>query len=255
MGIDWVTFIAQIVNLFILVWLLKKFLYHPILNAIDRRQAQIAERVRSAKEASDKAAREYQAYLDKTEAFDKNTEKMFDEVTQKVTRYQQQEEDKIQKQMIALREKMQSDLQREKENLQLAMRNQMVHSFSLVARKVMTDLSGITPIEQASILFMDKVKKLDKKQLNSIKNTLKNQKDITLYSSDTLTKEMQEKIVFFLRRQLGVTETQKVHIQKNPDLILGLALQVGDLSIDWNIKSYFEEFDANLNATLSGIMA
>ena len=32
MGIDLVTLIAQIINLLILIWLLKRFLYRPVLS-------------------------------------------------------------------------------------------------------------------------------------------------------------------------------------------------------------------------------
>jgi hypothetical protein len=42
MLIDWFTVGAQIVNFLILVWLLKHFLYKPILNAIDAREKRIA---------------------------------------------------------------------------------------------------------------------------------------------------------------------------------------------------------------------
>lgn len=253
MGIDWVTFFAQIINLFILVWLLKKFLYHPILNAIDKRQEQIADRVRSAKEASEKAAEEYQSYLKKTEAFDKNTQKMFDEASEKVAHYQQEQEAKIHIQLSQLQQKLQADLEREKESLQLEMRNQIASSFSLVARKIMSDLSGVTPIEQAAILFQNKMRKLDKKQLLSIKKKAKNQKDIYIYSSDSLKLEQTNSLKSFIQKQLDLNETQNIRFQKNKDLILGLELVVGDLSLDWNIKSYFEEFDTHLNATLTGI--
>ena len=50
MGINWVVFFAQIVNLFVLVWLLKKFLYRPIINAVEKRQAEIICKVNKAKE-------------------------------------------------------------------------------------------------------------------------------------------------------------------------------------------------------------
>lgn len=253
MGIDWVTFFAQIVNLFILVWLLKKFLYHPILNAIDKRQAQIAERVQSAKEASEKAVAEYKTYLQKTEEFDKNTQKMFDEASAKVIQYQQEQEAKIHEQTLLLQQKMQTDLEREKESLQLEMRNQIATSFSLVARKVMTDLSGITPIEQAVNLFQNKIRKLDKKQLSLLKKKAKNQKDIYLYSSDSLNKEQTEMLSNFIQKHFDLEKQQIIHFQKNPDLIFGLELVIDDMTLDWNIKSYFEEFDTHLNATLTGI--
>ena len=253
MGIDWITFFAQIVNLFILVWLLKKFLYHPILNAIDKRQAQIAERVQSAKEASEKAVAEYKTYLQKTEEFDKNTQKMFDEASAKVIQYQQEQEAKIHEQTLLLQQKMQTDLEREKESLQLEMRNQIATSFSLVARKVMTDLSGITPIEQAVNLFQNKIRKLDKKQLSLLKKKAKNQKDIYLYSSDSLNKEQTEMLSNFIQKHFDLAKQQIIHFQKNPDLIFGLELVIDDMTLDWNIKSYFEEFDMHLNATLTGI--
>ena len=253
MGIDWITFFAQIVNLFILVWLLKKFLYHPILNAIDKRQAQIAERVQSAKEASEKAVAEYKTYLQKTEEFDKNTQKMFDEASAKVIQYQQEQEAKIHEQTLLLQQKMQTDLEREKESLQLEMRNQIATSFSLVARKVMTDLSGITPIEQAVNLFQNKIRKLDKKQLSLLKKKAKNQKDIYLYSSDSLNKEQTEMLSNFIQKHFDLAKQQIIHFQKNPDLIFGLELVIDDMTLDWNIKSYFEEFDTHLNATLTGI--
>ena len=42
MLIDWFTVGAQVVNFLILVWLLKRFLYRPILDAIDAREKRIA---------------------------------------------------------------------------------------------------------------------------------------------------------------------------------------------------------------------
>jgi F-type H+-transporting ATPase subunit b len=40
--IDWVTVGAQVLNFVILVWLMKRFLYQPILHAINAREQRIA---------------------------------------------------------------------------------------------------------------------------------------------------------------------------------------------------------------------
>ena len=42
MPIDWFTVLVQAINFLILVWLLKRFLYKPILHAIDEREKGIA---------------------------------------------------------------------------------------------------------------------------------------------------------------------------------------------------------------------
>lgn len=51
MFIDWITVAAQIANFLVLIWLLKRFLYRPILDGIDRREADIAARVAHAEAA------------------------------------------------------------------------------------------------------------------------------------------------------------------------------------------------------------
>lgn len=48
MTIDWITVAAQLINFLVLVWLLKRFLYRPILDGIDARESEIAERMSEA---------------------------------------------------------------------------------------------------------------------------------------------------------------------------------------------------------------
>src|SRR5665647_3963698 len=78
MQINWFTVIAQIINFLILVWLLKRFLYKPILKAIDEREEKIAAQIKDA-EAKDVAAKKEQAELQKkNETFDKEKKELRD---------------------------------------------------------------------------------------------------------------------------------------------------------------------------------
>ena len=58
MPIDWFTVAAQAVNFLILLALLRRFLYRPVLEAMDRREARIAERLQEAAEHREVARRE-----------------------------------------------------------------------------------------------------------------------------------------------------------------------------------------------------
>src|SRR5690625_483915 len=51
MSIDWVTVLAQLANFLLLMWLLRRFLFRPILAGIDAREAEIARRLSAADEA------------------------------------------------------------------------------------------------------------------------------------------------------------------------------------------------------------
>ena len=71
MLIDWFTVGAQALNFIILVWLLKRFLYKPILNAIDAREKLIAAKLADADAKEAGAQKERDEFQHKNEAFDK----------------------------------------------------------------------------------------------------------------------------------------------------------------------------------------
>jgi hypothetical protein len=55
MLIDWFTVGAQALNFLILVWLMKRFLYKPILNAVAEREKRIAAELADAAQKKDDA--------------------------------------------------------------------------------------------------------------------------------------------------------------------------------------------------------
>ena len=61
MLIDWFTVGAQVLNFLILVWLLKRFLYKPILDAIDAREERIAAELADADAKKAEAQKERDA--------------------------------------------------------------------------------------------------------------------------------------------------------------------------------------------------
>ena len=71
MLIDWFTVIAQVINFLILVWLLKRFLYRPILNAIDAREKRIAAEIADTSPNNADAMKQREEFQHKNEEFDK----------------------------------------------------------------------------------------------------------------------------------------------------------------------------------------
>src|SRR5580698_278918 len=70
MLIDWFTVCAQAVNFLILVWLLKRFLYQPILVAIDAREKRIAAELADADAKKSEAQKERDEFQRKNQEFD-----------------------------------------------------------------------------------------------------------------------------------------------------------------------------------------
>ena len=68
MLIDWFTVGAQALNFVVLVWLLKRLLYKPILAAIDSREKRIAAELADADEKRTQAKRERDEYQQRTKS-------------------------------------------------------------------------------------------------------------------------------------------------------------------------------------------
>ncbi|MGA7986433.1 MAG: hypothetical protein WCA01_14730, partial [Burkholderiales bacterium] len=56
MQLDLTSFVLELINFAVLVWILHRFLYKPVLAAIDRRRAAVEKSLAQAKTARDEAA-------------------------------------------------------------------------------------------------------------------------------------------------------------------------------------------------------
>src|ERR1700722_9359511 len=81
MLIDWFTVGAQAVNFIILVWLLKRFLYKPILNAIDAREKRIAAELAAAGAREVQARKSHDEFDDKNKKFDQDRDALMTKAT------------------------------------------------------------------------------------------------------------------------------------------------------------------------------
>ncbi|MDB4572305.1 hypothetical protein N9Z92_00195, partial [Akkermansiaceae bacterium] len=85
MLIDWFTVGAQVLNFIILVWLMKRFLYQPILHAIDAREKRIADELADADARKSEASKERDEFGRKNEEFDQQRSALMNEVRSEAT--------------------------------------------------------------------------------------------------------------------------------------------------------------------------
>jgi F-type H+-transporting ATPase subunit b len=78
MKINWFTVVAQAINFVVLIWLLKRFLYKPILKAIDAREKNIASQLKEAEDKKAAAGKEQDDFRKKNEDFDRLKKGMMD---------------------------------------------------------------------------------------------------------------------------------------------------------------------------------
>jgi len=253
MQINWFTVIAQLLNFVVLVWLLKRFLYKPILNAIDEREKKIAAQLKDA-EAKDTMAKKEQAeFSKKNELFDKEKRALMDTVIAETNNERQILLEAARTEATLLRTKLSIALQ----EMQVNMRNDIAQNTQqevfAIARKTLADLASASFEEQATNVFikhLTELKKEDKKQfLEAFIPTKTGTNQIQVRSAFALP-ENQRKTISNTVNEILSTEAH-FEFSVSPELIGGIELTANGYKLAWSISEYMGSLQKNIFETLN----
>ena len=150
MPIDWFTVIAQAINFLILVWLLQRFLYKPILHAIDEREKGIANQLADAEAKKAEAQHELDDFRHKNETFDQGRAALLKNATDEAKAERQRLVDEARKDADALRAKRQEGLRTEQQNLSQDIVRWTQKEVFAIAKKTLSDLAATSLEERMS---------------------------------------------------------------------------------------------------------
>ncbi len=244
MSIDWITVVAQIANFLVLLWLLKRFLYRPILDGIDAREREITERMSEAthiRESAQATEIDYQAQI---ASLRQGREGLMEESRQAA----ETERDTLLAEANAqiARERQEREKLRAEEALRYSreLHDSGAHALLSLTRKALTDLSDET-LEQRIVSQAAARSAAMSEQLKQAAGGQTNAKITTRYP---LPQDLQEKLINEFKQTLpncGLTFTV------DPEQSPGLNLRLGGAQLGWTVDSYMNGLDELLRDGLS----
>ena len=163
MLIDWFTVGAQALNFLILAWLLKRFLYRPVLDAIDAREKRIAAELADADARKAEALKERNAFQQKNEEFDRQHADMMRKVSDEAKVERKRLADETRDAMETERARQKEALQNDARKLQQSISHMAQREVFSIARKTLSDLAGETLedriVEVFAVLLFDMLAK------------------------------------------------------------------------------------------------
>ncbi len=165
MLIDWFTVAAQIVNFLILVWLLKRFLYRPILDAIDSRERRIAKELADADAKKSAAQQERDEFQRKNDEFDQQRTTLLNAAREEAHAERQRLLDDARKAADDLLAQRQTALRNDARNLnqELSLRTQQ--EVFAIARKALSDLADANLEARMVETFIHRLRAMDAQAL------------------------------------------------------------------------------------------
>ena len=254
MGIDLYTLVAQIVNLILLIWLLKKFLYQPILKMVDARQELILKSIRDAKAAEKEAERQQEIYTQKVADFDKERFTLLKDVTEDAEKLRQSLLKEIQLAGQETKKNFQKEMQLQKQSFELSAQNIIVKNFKDFAAKAFKEMADESLSERITEQFKKKISTLTPKERKEISGRIAHEKKIVIQSDLKLKTADIETLKDFFQNTLNTDKNTSFKFEQNPDLICGIEMQVGEDIISWNLANYLESFDINMDNEVNNLI-
>lgn len=240
MLIDWFTVGAQTLNFLILVWLLKRFLYKPILDAIDTREKRIASSLADAKKQKTEAKLEREDFQNKNATFDQEQAKRLSELSADIEKNRQEQLAQTRQEADALRTQQQNALNTELTTLNNEITRRTQAEVLAITQKTLTDLASSSLEVQITEVLVQRLRQQNEDDKKAFATALKNTAEpVQLRSAFDLSPEQQAVI------QQAINETFATNLPLqfavNPDIICGIELSVTGWKVSWSIADYLTD--------------
>jgi F-type H+-transporting ATPase subunit b len=247
--VDWFTVVAQVINFLILVWLLKHFLYQPILDAIDAREKRIAAELADADAKKAEATQERDTFQYKNDEFDRQRAALLSQATDEAKAERQRLMDEARQEAETLSARRMETLRNDAHNLNQAISRRTQQEVFAIARKALTDLASTSLEERLGEVFTRRLRELDARAKDDLASALNTGfAPVLVRSAFELPTEQRAAI------QQALNETFSAEIQVRfetaPDVISGIELTTNGQKVAWSIADYLASLERSVGELL-----
>ncbi len=249
MLIDWFTVGAQALNFIILVWLLKRFLYKPILDAVDAREMRIAAELADANAKETEAQKQRDEFRHKNDEFDRQRAGLLSEARDEAKAERQRLVDEARRAADALGEKRQEALRNDAHKLNQAVSRRTRQEVFAIARKALADLASTSLEDRLADVFMRRLREMNSAAKGCLAAALKSASEPALLrSAFDLPAEQRAAI----QNALNETFSDKIRIrfETAPDLVSGIEFTTNGQKVAWSIADYLVSLEKGVDEIL-----
>lgn len=249
MLIDWFTIAAQALNFLILIWLMKRYLYQPILHAIDSREKLIAGELADADTKKAEAQKEREGFEHKNQLFDRHHAALMSKATDEAKAEGQRILDEARKAADALSAKRAETLIQEAHTLDKMLIGRVQQEVFAIARKALTDLAGASLEERMGTVFIARLGALDAKAKAALAGALQAAAEPALVRSAFELPAAQRAAI--QKALAGLSDGRiQVQFETSPDLISGIELTTNGQKLSWSIADYLTSLSKGVDDLL-----
>jgi F-type H+-transporting ATPase subunit b len=249
MLINWFTVGAQILNFLILIWLLKRFLYKPILGAIDAREKRIAAELADADAKKAEARKERDDFQAKNKAFDEQRASLLAKAEGEAKAERERLVGEARKEAEALRAKQAAALKNDQKRLAGELTRLARDEVFEIARKALADLATVSLEERMAEVFTRRLRDMDPGAKAAVGGALRTSTGPAVVRSTFDLGPVQRAAI-----QNALNEDFSVNIavrfETARDTVCGVELTANGQKVGWSIADYLATLGKKVDALI-----
>lgn len=242
MLIDWFTVGAQIINFLILIWLLKRFLYGPILRAMHEREERVRSRLEDARNTRREAEEEFQRLQSERQELEHTRDEYMAQARLEIKKWKDEAMDKARAEVEEKRASWQQAVRQERERELEKMRKRIVRQVLAVSGRALADLADESLERKAADKFLSELRR----RKAEVDDGFVHAGAVTLRIGGQVSEETGQR----LRRELHEVfpEARNIEVSQDTDMGLGLTVVAGDRKWDWTLHGYLRDLEQEIFA-------
>ena len=241
MELSWSTFLLEMINFLVLVWILKHFLYQPVLNVIARRRGEIEDQLSESQRLQSEAGQLKTDYENRLDDWDKERQQLRDDLAKKLETERVQQLEMLQADLAAEREKARVAETRRQQDAARETEQQALQQGAQFAARLLGQAAGPELEARLTDLLLEELDRISDERAGAIKKQWGEPPTaIRVESAFPVDEDRQqllaEKLKALLDLDLPVTFEQK------PELLAGLQVTIGAWVMQVNLRDELKGF-------------
>jgi F-type H+-transporting ATPase subunit b len=249
MLIDWFTVGAQALNFLILVWLLERFLYKPILNAIDVREKRIAAELADADAKKAEAQKDRDDLQKKNSAFDGQRDDLLSKAVDEAKAKKEELLAQAQKDSDNVRNQQAAAIKSEQLKLSHDITRLASDEVFGIARKALSDLTTVSLEERLAEVFTRRLRALSGKTKETLAVALETSSEPAVLTSSFNLPDNQKGAIQNALNETFSAEI-RVRFQTVSQDVCGIALMANGQEVGWSIDQYLTALNQKVGELL-----
>lgn len=237
------TIIAQLINFSVLLFILNKFLYKPVLKTMDKRREDIKNKIEETQNKLEESDKLKEEYFNKLQEVEKENITLRKQALEDIKKFKDSELQKVKEDISLKKDKFNDYLDLEQKSLIENFNENLSDLFVEYSNNILRVLANSTLQGEIVNNFMQKINDLTDEKVESV-NKL-NVEDIYISSNDELTDKQKD----FIKDSLVKKGFKFKDIQYTVDkkLILGIELKAKSYVLSWDVRELTNNFISTID--------